>query len=283
MAPIRVRNSVKALSGILVAAAVVLAPSSIGSSSSSAASLQRAAVFIMPIPVEPARQAPSEFEKEQVMSEAERIARWSPYIKEASRRFNVSEAWIRAVIRMESGGRTWFDEKPITSSAGAMGIMQLMPATYGEMRELYGLGADAHNPRDNVLAGTAYLRWLYEKYGFPQMFAAYNAGPAAVEKKRRLPSETQAYVKGISRILKVKVPDAEGVRAEPKKVIATLTRPDGSSVTVDAATVKFIRASLPNEFVSGVQTVVAMGEKEQGVTEDVATVASALRHPTSTQ
>jgi hypothetical protein len=149
------------------------------------------------------------------------------------------------------------------------------------MRELYDLGEDPHDPRDNVLAGTAYLRWLYEKYGFPKMFAAYNAGPAAVEKRRRLPSETRAYVKGISRILKVKVPAAETASAGPKTVTATLTRPDGSSITIDASMVKSIRPSLPNEFVSGVQTLVTTGEKEQGVTEDLKTVASALKRPSS--
>lgn len=280
MARFHFLNSAKALSATIVAAAV-LTPSSLGLSNSPAAASQRPAVFIIPVEeveAEPAQRAVSELEKEQAMSEAQRIARWSPYIKEASRRFNLSEAWIRAVIRMESGARTWLDEKPITSSAGAMGIMQLMPATYREMRELYGLGEDPHDPRDNVLAGTAYLRSLYEKYGFPKMFAAYNAGPGTVEKQlagtRRLPRETRDYVRNISRILNLKT-----APAQPEKVVATLTRPDGSSITVDADTVKSIRAALPNEFVPGVQTVVAMGEKEQGVTEDPATVASALKRP----
>jgi hypothetical protein len=102
-----------------------------------------------------------------------------------------------------------------------------------------------------------------------------------VEKRRRLPSETRAYVKGISRILKVKVPAAETASAGPKTVTATLTRPDGSSITIDASMVKSIRPSLPNEFVSGVQTLVTTGEKEQGVTEDLKTVASALKRPSS--
>jgi soluble lytic murein transglycosylase-like protein len=276
------RSSAKALTAMIVAAVAMLTPSSVGYPSSPAASL-RAAVFIAPsaTDVQPTSNAPSEFEKEKVMSESERIARWSPFIEEASKRFKVSESWIRAVIRMESGGRSWLDDKPITSGAGAMGIMQLMPATYSEMRELYDLGEDPHDPRDNVLAGTAYLRWLYEKYGFPKMFAAYNAGPAAVEKRRRLPSETRAYVKGISRILKVKVPAAETASAGPKTVTATLTRPDGSSITIDASMVKSIRPSLPNEFVSGVQTLVTTGEREQGVTEDLKTVASALKRPSS--
>ena len=82
----------------------------------------------------------SEFEKEQAMSPAQLMDRWAPLIKEASHRFEVSEAWIRAVMRMESGGRTLLDDKrPITSNAGAMGIMQMMPDTYQEMRHQYGL------------------------------------------------------------------------------------------------------------------------------------------------
>src|SRR3546814_16040234 len=69
------------------------------------------------------------------------------------------------------------DGRPITSSAGAMGLMQVMPDTYDEMRRRHGLGGDTHDPRDNILAGTAYLRALYERFGFPGLFSAYNAGP----------------------------------------------------------------------------------------------------------
>jgi hypothetical protein len=64
----------------------------------------------------------------------------------------------------------------------------------------------------------------------------------------------------------------------PAEPVATLTRPDGSSVTIDGATVDSIRASLPDEYAPGVQTVIAMGAKQQGVREDPATVSSLLRH-----
>jgi soluble lytic murein transglycosylase-like protein len=138
----------------------------------------------------------SEFEKEQAMSPSQLMDRWTPLVEKASHRFGVSVAWIQAVMRMESGGRTLQDDKrPIISDAGAMGIMQIMPETYREMRRQYGLGADPYNPHDNVMAGTAYLRWLYGKYGYPKMFAAYNAGPGALEAQfaglRRLPDETR--------------------------------------------------------------------------------------------
>src|ERR1700710_1988470 len=89
----------------------------------------------------PARAAPavSELAKEKAMSASQLVDRWSSLIKDASHRFGVAEEWIRAVIRMESGGRTLADDnRPITSAAGAMGIMQLMPQTYKEMRQQYG-------------------------------------------------------------------------------------------------------------------------------------------------
>src|SRR4051812_49052733 len=153
-----------------------------------------------------ASKAQSVFAEEQALSPTQLLDRWSPLVKEASRRFGVAEAWIRAVMRLESGGRTALDDKkPITSHAGAMGIMQVMPGTYQDMRRQHGLGADPYDPHDNVLAGTAYLSWLYGKYGYPKMFAAYNAGPGTVEAQaagaRKLPEETRAYVSGITRIL----------------------------------------------------------------------------------
>jgi soluble lytic murein transglycosylase-like protein len=97
---------------------------------------------------------------------------------EASGRFGVPESWIRRVIRAESGGRTMMNGRPIVSHAGAMGLMQLMPGTWREMRAALRLGHDPHYPRDNILAGTAYLRAMYERFGYPGLFGAYNAGPA---------------------------------------------------------------------------------------------------------
>ncbi len=102
----------------------------------------------------------------------------SSFIDEASNRFSIPEVWIRAVMAAESGGQTVLDGRPITSSAGAMGLMQVMPETYAEMRLRYGLGADPYDPHDNILAGVAYLRAMYDRYGYPGIFAAYNAGPA---------------------------------------------------------------------------------------------------------
>jgi soluble lytic murein transglycosylase-like protein len=123
--------------------------------------------------------------------------RWHGPVAEASARFAIPEEWIRRVIRAESGGRTWLGGRPTVSRAGAMGLMQLMPGTWREMRAVHGLGHDPHDPRDNILAGTAYLRAMYDRFGYPGLFAAYNAGPARyadhLSTGRPLPPETVAY------------------------------------------------------------------------------------------
>jgi hypothetical protein len=236
-----------------------------------------------PLPAGHTPAARSEFAQEQAMSPSQLMDRWTPLIKEASRRFGVAEAWIRAVMHMESGGRTALDDKPITSDAGAMGIMQIMPATYQEMRRQYGLGEDPYNPHDNVLAGTAYLRWLYGKYGYPKLFAAYNAGPGTFEAQlagaRRLPDETRAYVRSIAHILGADSDPLPAAPSQPVPLVVTLTRPDGSAISIDTAAVDSFRASFPGEYVDGVRSVVTMGQRHQGVTEDLATVASVLRRP----
>jgi soluble lytic murein transglycosylase-like protein len=62
-----------------------------------------------------------------------------------------------------------------------MGLMPVMPDTYQEMRLRHGLGPDAYDPRDNILAGTAYLAEMVARYGYPWCFAAYNAGPGRLD------------------------------------------------------------------------------------------------------
>jgi soluble lytic murein transglycosylase-like protein len=133
---------------------------------------------------------------------AQSVDRWSGYIAEASARFGIPKEWIRRVILAESGGRTLLKGRPITSRAGAMGLMQVMPGTWLELRTRHGLGANPHDPRDNILAGTAYLRAMYDRFGYPGLFAAYNAGPTRfaehLKSGRRLPAETIAYTASVS-------------------------------------------------------------------------------------
>jgi hypothetical protein len=131
--------------------------------------------------------------------------------------------WIRRVIRAESGGRTMLEGRPITSSAGAIGLMQLMPGTWRAMRSAHGLGQDPYDPRDNILAGTAYLRAMYDRFGYPGLFAAYNAGPARYARHlatgRRLPPETLAYAAALA-----------GAGAEPAAAFAgTIAEPSAAA------------------------------------------------------
>jgi len=130
------------------------------------------------------------------------VDNWRPYIVEASNRFGVPVAWIERVMHVESRGRTHLGGRPIRSSAGAIGLMQLMPGTWAEMRARLGLGSDPDDPRDNILAGTLYLRLMYDRFGFPGLFAAYNAGPGRYVEhlagRRALPSETAGYLASVA-------------------------------------------------------------------------------------
>lgn len=128
---------------------------------------------------------------------------WGPYIREASERFDIPTAWIRAVMHQESGGHIYDSHgRFITSLPGAMGLMQIMPPAYDDLRTRYGLGPDAYNPHDNILAGTAYMREMYEIYGSPGFLAAYNYGPGSLDRylrhNRALPLETRHYVAAIA-------------------------------------------------------------------------------------
>lgn len=135
-------------------------------------------------------------------AQAESVADWRPYIVEASDRFGVPTAWIEAVMQAESRGRTNLGGRPIRSPAGAIGLMQLMPATWVEMRARLGLGDDPDDPHDNILAGTFYLRMMYDRFGYPGLFAAYNAGPGRYAEhlagRRALPLETVGYLGSVA-------------------------------------------------------------------------------------
>lgn len=134
-------------------------------------------------------------------TQAGEIDRWRPFINEASTRYGIPTSWIERVMRAESGGQTVLNGRPIRSRAGAMGLMQLMPATWAAMRVRLALGIDPDDPRDNILAGTFYLRLMYDRFGYPGLFGAYNAGPGAyaayLAGARRLPGETVAYLRAV--------------------------------------------------------------------------------------
>jgi hypothetical protein len=239
-----------------------------------------AALLLLAPPVQAAAKnspalKPSAFQQEQAMSPAQLIQRWHPIAAKASKRFGVPLIWINAVMRLESGGRTMLGEtQPMISDKGALGLMQVLPGTFAEMRAQYRLGADVFDPTANINAGTAYLAWLKRKYGFPAMFAAYNAGPGEVEAvmahTKVLPAETRLYMAGINRIL--------GGGADGAIInAAQLTRPDGTIVLIDPVAVNSIRAVSPGEYAEGVQTVITAGRLRQGVREDLKTVTAAIR------
>src|SRR6516162_10304133 len=105
----------------------------------------------------------------QAASHTPSVDRFANFIAAASTRFTVPARWIRAVIEIESGG----DEHSI-SPRGAMGLMQLMPGTWVELSARYGLGLDPFDARDNILAGTAYLKEMHDRFGSAGFLAAYH-------------------------------------------------------------------------------------------------------------
>lgn len=138
------------------------------------------------------------------------------FIAEAAQRFGIPAPWIIAVMRAESA-----NDPRAVSHAGAMGLMQVMPGTWAALRARLGLGDDPHDPRDNILAGTAYMREMWDRYGnVAAMLAAYNAGPGRyddyLETGRALPAETRAYVAVLAPLL------GSGTESETRMVAQTL-------------------------------------------------------------
>jgi hypothetical protein len=122
---------------------------------------------------------------------------WSPYVAAAATQYGVPPALVSSVIGAESSGRPG-----AVSSAGAGGLMQLMPSTFAELQQKHGLGPDRMDPETNIQAGTAYLGQLYKQFGnWPDAIAAYNSGPnrwAAVKAgKQAAPAETTDYTKKV--------------------------------------------------------------------------------------
>jgi hypothetical protein len=153
--------------------------------------------------------------------------------------------------------------------------MQVLPQTYEEMAAEHRLGPNPLDARDNIMAGAAYLRWLHHKYGYPAMFAAYNAGPGRLEDHLAhgvsLPAETRAYVGGITKTLNLQT-------GKSGLDLVKLTRPNGQTVKIDPAQVIAIRAAEPGEYADNVKTIVILGKhKQQAIQEEVVAVTAALR------
>ena len=113
-----------------------------------------------------------------------------PVISHNAKAYRVDPALVKAIIANESG----FDPRA-TSSAGAQGLMQLMPSTAAQL----GV-TNAYDPVQNIAGGTRYLRGLYDRFGnWKLAVAAYNAGPGAVHRYGGVPPyrETQNYVASV--------------------------------------------------------------------------------------
>ena len=136
----------------------------------------------------------------QIATRSESVDRFAEFVDAASARFAVSTRWIRAVMRVESSG-----DVHAISSRGAVGLMQLMPGTWVELSVRYGLGLDPFDPRDNILAGSGYLKEMYDRFGTAGFLAAYHAGPARYEQHlatgQPLPPETIAYIASVTPLL----------------------------------------------------------------------------------
>jgi Transglycosylase SLT domain len=147
--------------------------------------------------VGPACAQPIDTTSISVIGSANRIA---GFVMEASRRFALPPSWIRAVMRVESGG----DVRALSPKC-AVGLMQIVPETWATLRLRYGLGTDPYDPHDNITAGAAYLRELHDRYGDLGFLAAYNAGPGRYEDHlatgRPLPSETRSYVSVVAALI----------------------------------------------------------------------------------
>jgi hypothetical protein len=145
-------------------------------------------------------------------SESPTATSFDRHVAEASQRFGLRTKLILAVIAVESAGNS-----RAVSHAGAMGLMQIMPATWADLRRRYRLGADPFDPRDNIFAGTAYLREMYDRFGSPGFLAAYNAGPGRYAEHlstgRPLPRETRAYVAKLAELLGETVTMQDGTAA----------------------------------------------------------------------
>lgn len=141
-------------------------------------------------------------------------------VAEAAQQFAIPARWIRAVMDQESGGNP-----RALSRAGAMGLMQIMPATWDMLAARHRLGADPYDPRDNIMAGAAYLREMHDRYGMAGMLAAYNAGPGRYEAYLRfgrpLPAETRAYLARLLPIMDTGSPRAAGVPPLPPRPLWT--------------------------------------------------------------
>ena len=154
-------------------------------------------------PIELPARRPSAFQLEQSVrrtSENPLRTRFGRYIDEAAEETQLDSTLIESVIQTESNGNP-----KAVSSAGAKGLMQLMDSTATDLKV-----SDVHDPRENIRAGSRYLRQMIDRFGSLELgLAAYNAGPGNVEKYGGVPpfAETKDYVKRVTALAEQKSGD----------------------------------------------------------------------------
>ena len=143
------------------------------------------------------------------------------HVQEAASRSGLTAEIILRVIMAESGGTA-----RIVSPKGAMGCMQIMPATWTSLTARYKLGTDPFDARRNMIGGAMYLAELVARYGTPGALAAYNAGPGRYERyaagTATLPAETIAYTARIGAT--TRAPVAESITARWQEASLFLVR-----------------------------------------------------------
>jgi D-alanyl-D-alanine carboxypeptidase len=189
---------------------------------------------------------------------------WGPYIREAAARYDIPEQWIRAVMNQESGG-----EEQAVSPVGAMGLMQIMPETYQELRDANELGGDPFDPHNNILAGAAYIREMYDRYGSPGFLAAYNAGPDRLDSYLAggsdLPAETENYLAAVTPNLGSAVP-MSGPLAN--YAVASSSGAVGPPTVTNFATGCDVDAAYDPDHPCTVETPVTLASSEQAEAPD---------------
>lgn len=147
--------------------------------------IKEAAATNPSVPVEKAKAADKVYSANASLPLADESL--SSLITNAAKKYQVDPKLVSAVAEVESGGR-----QEATSSAGAVGVMQLMPDTAAS------LGVNPYDKRENVEGGAKYLKEMLDLFGgdVKKAVAAYNAGPAAVKNYGGVPpyKETQNYV-----------------------------------------------------------------------------------------
>ena len=134
---------------------------------------------------------------QQFVGDRERVALYAGLIRQYSRTYNLPEPLIKAVIQQESS----FNPNAV-SHKGAVGLMQVMPATAKEM----GITGDLQDPQVNIDAGCRYLAMMMSRYNgqLPIALAAYNAGPKAVDYAGGIVPdfpETKGYVTNVTDLM----------------------------------------------------------------------------------